>query len=203
MSTLGYAILGMLASRPQTGYEVAQHLRAPIGFMWAAQHSQVYPELARLAAAGLVSATVIAGRGPRDTKRYTVTDAGRDQLAAWADSPLPPEVPRSELLLRVRSLWLTSPDRAAAFLRTERERTVERLGVLARERLEFAPDDVVAWDHSEFFAYATLQHGISRTRAALAWFDWLLDQVERQRRGELGTMLTSAGPAAAGRDEDL
>lgn len=46
MSTLGYAILGLLAAQPQTGYDLARLMRTPIGYMWTARHSQIYPELA-------------------------------------------------------------------------------------------------------------------------------------------------------------
>ena len=38
MSTLGYAILGLLAAKPRTGYDLARLMRAPIGYMWTAQH---------------------------------------------------------------------------------------------------------------------------------------------------------------------
>ena len=105
---LAYAILGLLVAEPLTGYQLAQRMRAPIGYMWTAAHSQIYPELAKLLADGQVRAAVIPGRGPRDTKRYTITTAGRQALRGWVDSPLT-EVARSELLLRVRSLWLISP----------------------------------------------------------------------------------------------
>ena len=60
-STLGFALLGLLARQPRTGYELSQALRRPIGYFWTAGHSQVYPELARLDAAGYISHTVIDG----------------------------------------------------------------------------------------------------------------------------------------------
>ena len=84
---LAYAILGLLAAEPLTGYQLAQRMRAPIGYMWTAAHSQIYPELAKLLADGQVRAAVIPGRGPRDTKRYTITTAGRRALRDWVDSP--------------------------------------------------------------------------------------------------------------------
>src|SRR5829696_1563635 len=87
-AVLGYAILGLLAVEPLTGYQLAQRMRAPIGYMWTATHSQIYPELAKLKAGGLVRAAVIPGRGPRDTKQYTITAAGRRALRTWVDSPL-------------------------------------------------------------------------------------------------------------------
>lgn len=197
MNTLSYALLGALSTKARTGYQLAQHMRAPIALMWAAPHSQIYPELNRLAAAGLITGTVIPGPGPRDTKRYTVTEAGRQALAVWADSPLDAEVPRSELMLRVRSLWLTSPERAVTFVATQRRQWQDRLVRLGRERAGFAPDDVMSADHPEFYAFATLRYGIERVAAAVVWADWLLDQLERQQRGEPVTVLTDGEPGPA------
>lgn len=195
MSTLGYALLALLSTRPRTGYELAQRMKRPIAHMWAAQHSQIYPELRRLAQAGWVISTVIAGPGPRDNRRYTITPGGLDALAAWADSPLAPEVPRSEMLLRVRSLWLIGPERAIAFAAEERRRCLERLSVLDQEAAEFAPDDVLSTGHPEFFAYATLRYGVLRTKAALAWWDWLLQQLRNGQPDVFSFPLAVDGPA--------
>jgi DNA-binding PadR family transcriptional regulator len=178
MSILGYAILGLVAVEPRTGYEIAQLMKAPIGYMWTAQHSQIYPELARLNDAGLVRSTVIQGRGPRDTKRYSITTAGRRELAAWVDSPLV-ETVRSELLLRVRCLWLISPARARAFVTSVRQRYLERLARYEDEELTFAPraDQLSDPATPAFAAYATLRFGLSRVRHTIDWCDWLLDQL--------------------------
>lgn len=194
MNTLSYALLGALATQPRTGWELTQHMKAPIALMWAAQHSQIYPELNRLADAGLIRGTVIPGRGPRDTKRYTLTEDGRRALARWADSPLSPDVPRSEMLLRVRSLWLTSPERAIAFLSGQRQHFLDQLGRLTEEKTRFAPDDVMSADHPEFFAFATLQYGLDRVQATLNWCDWLLEQLQRHQRGEPIRVLTAGQP---------
>ena len=180
MSTLGYAILGLLAQGPRTGYEVAQAMKAPIGYMWTARHSQIYPELARLRSQSLVTAKVIEGPGPRDSKQYRITDSGLQALEAWTDSPLS-EVNRSEFMLRVRCLWLLSPDRARGFIQTQRSDCALRLEAMAYEEADFilrgeAVDDPASpW----FAQYATLRYGIMRTRDTIAWCDWLLGRLER------------------------
>jgi DNA-binding PadR family transcriptional regulator len=187
VSTLGGAILGLLATAPRTGYELAQAMRAPIGYMWTAGHSQIYPELARLQAAGLVSAQVVDGPGPRDTKRYTITPEGRDALITWTDSPLT-EVARSELMLRVRCLWLLPPERARRFLETQRRAHQEQAERYAWEEADFARlgRDVHDPGSPHFAQYATLQHGLIRIRSTLEWFDWLLDRLPRAARSTTG-----------------
>jgi DNA-binding PadR family transcriptional regulator len=179
IGVLGYAILGLLAVEPLTGYQVAQRMRAPIGYMWTATHSQIYPDLAKMQAGGLVRASVIPGRGPRDTKQYTITAAGRAALQSWLDSPLT-ELARSELMLRVRSLWLVSPERARAFIVEQRTRYQERLKLYIGEELAFAPLAADLFDPMTpaSAAYATLHFGIGRVRHLIEWCDWMLARLE-------------------------
>ena len=61
MSTLTYAILAELARGPATGYVIAAAMRSPVGRYWTAQHSQIYPELARLA--GDIATTIFHPAG--------------------------------------------------------------------------------------------------------------------------------------------
>ncbi len=156
MSTLGYAILGLLAAQPRTGYDLAKLMRAPIGYIWTARHSQIYTELARLEDEGMVSAAVIDGPGPRDNKRYEITPAGWHALQDWVDSPLT-QVARSEFMLRIRGLWVLPPERARAFLLAQREWYESRLATFAMEEAAFVLEgDAVDDPNSFVFAeYAT------------------------------------------------
>ena len=179
MGTLGYAILGLLAKRPSTGYQISRAMQRPVGYFWTARHSQIYPELADLEGEGLVRSRVIDGPGPRDTKRYAITAAGRNGLRAWLDSPLPDQPPKDELLLRVWSLWLLSPDRARAFLVAVRDREQDQIEILLIEEREFqsTPEAVSDPAAPEFGEYATLRWGLARRRAFLDWCDWLIDRL--------------------------
>ena len=62
-STLGHAILGLLARRPSTGYDLARRMDRPVGWFWTARHSQIYAELARLEHEGLVDHEEVDGAG--------------------------------------------------------------------------------------------------------------------------------------------
>lgn len=195
MGTLGYAILGLLATQPRTGYDLARRMKTPIGYMWTAQHSQIYPELARLEADQLVRSTVIAGPGPRDTKRYRITAAGRRALQAWVDSPLD-EVARSEFMLRIRSLWLLSPERARAFIVKQQRRYLGRLEVYAEEEASFAlePGDPTDPSTPTFAEYATLRYGIMRAHDTIAWCDWLLEQLTDSARPDVDPNWATSSP---------
>ena len=181
VSTLGYAILGLLARQACSGYELAARLRAPVGYYWTARHSQIYPELERLLAAGMVRYRVAPGPGPRDKKVYAVTERGLAALREWVTRPPAPRAPRDELLLKTYALWLADPAEAAALFRKQAAEHAERLAEYQsiRERAERRQGGAAPPVGSpEFGSYATLMLGISHERDHLAWCRWLVRCLE-------------------------
>src|SRR6058998_2101805 len=53
-SSTAYVILGMLGWRPMSGYEIKSLVDKSTRLFWAASYGQIYPELRRLQAAGLI-----------------------------------------------------------------------------------------------------------------------------------------------------
>ena len=179
---LGYALLGVLARGDASGYDMARLMRRPVGFVWPARRNQLYPELAGLAAEGLVTFERVAQELRPDKKVYALTERGREALRRWATEPATAAPSRDEFLLKVYSLWLADPEDAIALVRARRRDHLEaqhRLAEAARA-LEAQPgrgvDDVAA---PAFGDYATLQAGIAHARALAEWCLWLIDRLER------------------------
>ena len=74
-----YVVLGMLRREPRSGYEIKQAVDRSTRFFWAASYGQIYPELAKLAEAGLVEGDEQPTGGRKRTV-YRLTDAGRAEL---------------------------------------------------------------------------------------------------------------------------
>jgi PadR family transcriptional regulator AphA len=82
LTTTSYAILGLLAIRPWTTYELAQQMDRALGLFWPRTRSKLYEEPKKLVARGLARATAEkVGARPRTV--YTITAKGRRALAAW------------------------------------------------------------------------------------------------------------------------
>jgi len=81
VSVLGNILLGLLGSGGRTGYELTRDFDVSLANVWAASHSQIYPELAKLEGAGLIRKTEA---GPRGSQRYAITPAGNDALRQLA-----------------------------------------------------------------------------------------------------------------------
>src|SRR3954452_23260695 len=71
-------LLGMLSRGEMTGYQIKASIDRSIRFFWNASVSAIYPELKRLADAGLVTAT---REGRRTT--HALTALGRAALHDW------------------------------------------------------------------------------------------------------------------------
>ena len=89
--SLKYALLGFLTTEPASGYQIAQEFGDSMGWFWYASHSQIHPELQRLAARGLVTSEVSDTDG-RGTRVYSITPAGEAELKEWlaAETEYPP-----------------------------------------------------------------------------------------------------------------
>jgi PadR family transcriptional regulator AphA len=104
--SLRYAVLGLLARRPSTGYELTQTFDRSLRTSWHARHSQIYPELAKLEAADFVE---VVGYGARRSKTYAITPAGRAELRRWLVETEPDRSQRSESGLRLFLTPLLEP----------------------------------------------------------------------------------------------
>ena len=70
-----YGLLGLLATRSWTGYELTAQVRRSLAFVWPTSEGHLYREQKVLVARGW-AAVVDEPAGRRSRKRYTITDAG-------------------------------------------------------------------------------------------------------------------------------
>lgn len=93
LSPTSYIVLGLLELTGEaTPYDLKQRMEDGVANFWSLQHSALYSEPARLAAAGLLTEEREAGG--RRRRRYRITAAGRRALGAWTAEPTgaPPEL---------------------------------------------------------------------------------------------------------------
>jgi DNA-binding PadR family transcriptional regulator len=107
-----------------SGYDLGQSIRASIGFFWNESYGQIYPNLKRLAAAGLVTAKTEKQKGKPDRQVYSITRSGRARLEKWLAVEPQPEVPRNELLLKLFFGAQAGPETVIGYV--ERMATIER-----------------------------------------------------------------------------
>jgi len=96
-------------------------------YAWHAQQSQIYPEVNRLAADGLVS---VVDEGPRHRRTYAITPAGREQLRRWLTDPDDTPIVRNEQILRLFLLPCLDREDARAVLRHQAAASLRELEAL-------------------------------------------------------------------------
>ena len=94
-------MLGLLTIEPMSGYDLGRMVRASIGHIWRESYGQIYPNLKKLAAQGLVESKTETQKGRPDRRVYSITKKGREQLLRWLSVPPQPEIPRNEMLLKL------------------------------------------------------------------------------------------------------
>ena len=100
LTTTSYAILGLLAVKPWTTYELAQQMDRALGRFWPRSESKLYEEPKKLVALGFARASSeLVGKRPRTV--YSITAKGRRALAAWVPSEGAGPVLEFEQLIKV------------------------------------------------------------------------------------------------------
>jgi PadR family transcriptional regulator AphA len=162
--SLRHGLIGLLAREgPLTGYELTKAFDRSVNFLWHAVPGQIYPELSRLAAAGLIRQT---STGPRGAKRLEATEEGIAELRRWITDVEPARGIRNETLLRVFFAYLVDPAEAEAFLRREADEYRRRLAILER----FAAEPP-ATTPSERASSLTVDAGIRAHKALIEWVE--------------------------------
>jgi PadR family transcriptional regulator, regulatory protein AphA len=93
-------VLGLLADRPRSGYDIKAVVDRSTRFFWAASYGQIYPELRRLEGKGLIEGED-SPTGGRRRRVYKLTPAGRTALVEWLLGPTVTVELRDESLLRL------------------------------------------------------------------------------------------------------
>src|SRR4051794_21714115 len=98
--TTAHAILGLLAIKPWTTYELAKQVQRSLGWFWPRAERTLYTEPKSLVAAGLATAhEERTGNRPRTV--YTITAAGRRALRRWLGEPPAPPALEFEAMVKV------------------------------------------------------------------------------------------------------
>ena len=160
-------ILGLLAHRPRSGYDIKAVVDRSTRFFWAASYGQIYPELSRLEAEGLIDGED-SPNGRRARRVYRLTTAGRAALVEWLNGPIETVELRDESLLR---LFLADvlPREQALLLLEGRKRGHEEFLQVLREIDALPGDDPP-------FVDLVLRWGIAFNEWGIEWCE---EQLQR------------------------
>lgn len=99
--SLRFALLGLLAVEPASGYDLKRAINRSTYFIWNATGPQIYTTLHKLREEGFITSEALAQRGKPDKQIHTITEDGRAALKAFMSEPIRAAVTRDEVLLRI------------------------------------------------------------------------------------------------------
>jgi PadR family transcriptional regulator, regulatory protein AphA len=170
LSNTAYVILAMLSRRPMSGYEIKSLVDKSTRFFWAASYGQIYPELRRLAEAGLIEGEA-RPRGGRRRNVYRLTPAGRKELRAWLQADPKVFEVRDEGLLK---LFFASADGGKSALGTLESKRRHHEGIV--EELK----EIEATAKPEGSAYLVLRYGIELNEWVAEWCERTAGALEKE-----------------------
>jgi DNA-binding PadR family transcriptional regulator len=124
------------------GYGLKTEFEAATGDVWPLNVGQVYTTLGRLERDGLVT----AGADADGQKVYQITEAGREELGRWFDTPVPREVvPRQEVAIKLVFAMRSGVADVAAVVQQQRLATVRALQDVTRLKAAAESSGDLAW----------------------------------------------------------
>jgi DNA-binding PadR family transcriptional regulator len=170
VSSVGHVILGFLTRGPMSGYDIKQVVDHSTRFFFAAGYGQIYPELKKLHAEGLITG-IEKSQGARSRTEYTLTPAGHVALTEWVLEPVNKIDMRDEGLVRLFFADDLPVDQRIAKIRSLQE---ERRGSLAV--LEEICDTKLIDETT--MPNLVLIYGLGLHQFVIDWCDWAIARLE-------------------------
>ena len=108
--------LGMLSFGDACGYDLKKRFEALFRHFYSAGYGSIYPALAELAEAGLVTCREVPQEGRPGRKVYRITALGRQEFLEALRTTQPQHKLRSEFLAMIYFAELMEPERLGALL---------------------------------------------------------------------------------------
>jgi PadR family transcriptional regulator, regulatory protein AphA len=170
-TTTSYALLGLLAIRSWTTYELAKQAQRSLNWFWPRAERKLYDEPKHLVAAGLATAQAeTTGKRPRTV--YAITRQGRRELARWLDEPAGPRAGEFEAMVKVffaDAGDVGQLDATLARVQEEARDRIRTLGHMAANPPEF-PERL-------HLSALTLRLQLDQERTVVDWATWARAQV--------------------------
>ncbi|MFF7471811.1 helix-turn-helix transcriptional regulator [Streptomyces sp. NPDC008092] len=173
--SLRHALLGLLVFRPGSGYDLLKIFNTSLGHVWPARQSQIYGELTRLDATGLIAVT---DEGPRGRKQYALTPEGHAEARRWLAGTEERRPRRNPMLLQTFFLGLLPAEEAVARLLRYADTAAEEHEELVALR------DSEAWDRDAMTECGrlVLEYGVRQRALEQEWARWAAERLREGRR---------------------
>ncbi|MGW4098578.1 MULTISPECIES: PadR family transcriptional regulator [unclassified Mycobacterium] len=177
------AVLAALLDGEASGYDLAKGFDASVANFWMATPQQLYRELDRMAADGLIAARLVEQDRRPNKRLYSLTDAGRQALLEFTEVPPKPGAIREDLLVQVQAVDSGNIEAVRDALTERRQWATAKLARYRRvQDLLLAGRTEAAYlaEAERIGPYLTLLRGIRFEEENLDWADRALAVIEQR-----------------------
>jgi DNA-binding PadR family transcriptional regulator len=180
------AVMAALLEGEASGYDLAKGFDATVANFWMTTPQQLYRELERMEAEGLVTARVVEQERRPNKRLFSLTEAGREAVRAYtAESPGKPAVIRDELLVKVQCLDVGDIESVRTAIAERMEWATAKLARYERLRqrlLDGRSEEAYFAESERIGPYLTLLRGMSFERENLQWGDMALRRLDQRAK---------------------
>lgn len=170
--SLRNAILGFLAIKPMSGYDLRKHIDASVRHFWPADQAQIYRTLQVLVSDGLA---VVEDTGDsRQRRLHSATPAGLAALDDWLRTIQPVEDSREPFLIKMFFGDRIGSDGVRDLLQARRLEAKEMLATFEAIAASIPTDG----DLAIALRRATLLSGLRHVEAEILWIDETLESLK-------------------------
>lgn len=185
-----YAILGMLALSPASGYQIKKLMDQSTSNFWSESYGQIYPILKQLTLEGLATSHAEKQEGKPERNMYTLTEKGKEELVNWLGEMVEEAPERIELLLKLFFGQLLPVSANIAHIQHFQEIQYNLLqkyqGIETFLQSCIQQDELCEIENR--YSLITVRYGIHRCQALLAWCTETLETLhELNKKGEIET----------------
>ncbi|MFG2472253.1 MULTISPECIES: PadR family transcriptional regulator [Streptomyces] len=178
------AVMAALLQGEASGYDLAKAFDATVADFWMSTPQQLYRELERMEAEGLVTARVVEQKRRPNKRLFSLTEAGRTAIHAYTAEPLgKPAVIRDELLVKVQCLDAGDMEAVRTAIAERTEWATAKLARYERLRqrlLDGRSEEAYFAEAERIGPYLTLLRGMAFERENLQWGDMALRRLEQR-----------------------
>ncbi|SER17839.1 transcriptional regulator, PadR family [Lentzea xinjiangensis] len=181
--SLRNAVMAVLLDGPASGYDLAKSFDASVANFWSCTPQQLYRELERMEAGGLITARTVE-QEKRPTKRvFSLTRRGVEALTEFTAQPRRPTAIRDELLVAVMAADSGDTEAVRASIRERKqwaEAKIARYERLRDRLLDGRTEEEFLAGAERVGPYLTLLRGLSFERDNVRWCARCLTVLERR-----------------------
>ncbi|MFE7746524.1 PadR family transcriptional regulator [Nocardia sp. NPDC057455] len=177
------AVLAALLEGSASGYDLAKGFDASVANFWMATPQQLYKELERMAADGLIETRIVHQERRPNKRLHSITPAGRAALHEFVAEPAKPTAIRDEMMVKVQGMDVEDAPAVRATVAKRLDWSKAKLARYERLRtrlLNGRSEQAYLAEAERVGPYLTLLRGISFEQENVRWAEFALSVIDRR-----------------------